>query len=133
MQYGYFARVLVENDLADDLHKEILVERDGYAFLVPVSYERLPSFCKHCRVIGHALGECKRRTESIANTAKAAEPKKQKHVPKSKSDTNANLGPAADNAVTGKVVNQDTNINDLHGTSSADKEIQDVVPRGTTS
>lgn len=57
--FGHFARVLVDINLADKLHDQILVEREGFAFFVGIEFERLPSFCLHCCMIGHSLGNCK--------------------------------------------------------------------------
>lgn len=47
-------------DLANELQDQILVERDGYAFLVDIEYEKLPMFCTSCSVIGHTISHCKR-------------------------------------------------------------------------
>lgn len=38
----------------------MLVERDNFAFLVGVTFERLPSFCSYCQSIGHSLAKCKK-------------------------------------------------------------------------
>jgi len=38
----------------------MLVEREGYDFLVEVQYERLPLFCSHCKILGHNIQQCKK-------------------------------------------------------------------------
>ncbi|KAM7510554.1 hypothetical protein LguiB_009429 [Lonicera macranthoides] len=57
--FGHFARMQVEVDLLHPLPSRLLVEREGYSFEVPVSYESVPSFCLHCHTIGHLVGECR--------------------------------------------------------------------------
>lgn len=51
-------------NLSAKLHNKILVERDEFAFYVGVEYERLPSFCSYCQVIGHSSQDCKKRPEN---------------------------------------------------------------------
>lgn len=41
---GYYARVLVDIDLSNQLQDQILVEREGFPFLVQIEYEKLPLF-----------------------------------------------------------------------------------------
>lgn len=55
---GHYARVLVDLDLAKPLQGQILVERECYAFLVGIEYEKLPLFCLVCAVIGRSLSNC---------------------------------------------------------------------------
>jgi hypothetical protein len=56
--FGHYARILVDVDLSRRLFDEVVVEREGYAFKLAVVYERLPSFCTHCQVIGHMIASC---------------------------------------------------------------------------
>lgn len=42
--FGHFARVLVDLDLKKELRDVIMVERDDFAFLVNVEYEKLQCF-----------------------------------------------------------------------------------------
>ena len=35
---------------------EILAKREGNAFHVEVSYDRLPDFCFHCQIKWHSVG-----------------------------------------------------------------------------
>lgn len=55
---GHYARVLVDIDLAKPLQDQILVEREGYTFLVGIDYEKLPQFCSSCAIIGHTISNC---------------------------------------------------------------------------
>lgn len=57
--FGHYARILVDIDLSKPVHDEILVERDGFAFMVEVQYERRPLFCNHCHSIGHDVTNCR--------------------------------------------------------------------------
>lgn len=66
-------------DLAETLREEILVEREGFAFFAPVMYDKVPSFCNHCKVIGHAIGECKWRLGKKA-VVESTDPKSKKPV-----------------------------------------------------
>ena len=56
---GHFARVEIEVDLTSNLPQKVFVERSGYTFEVPITYEELPPFCSHCSVIGHLVAECR--------------------------------------------------------------------------
>jgi hypothetical protein len=56
--FGHYARILVDVDLSRRLFDEIVVEHEGYTFKLAVVYERLPSFCSHCQVIGHMIASC---------------------------------------------------------------------------
>lgn len=62
--FGHYAQILVDVNLSAKLHNKILVERDEFAFYVGVEYERLPSFCSYCQVIGHSSQDCKKRPEN---------------------------------------------------------------------
>lgn len=61
--FGHFGRVLVDLDLNGDFHEEIMVEREGFAFYVALSYENLPLFCYSCQVIGvgHSDANCRKQ------------------------------------------------------------------------
>ena len=51
--FGHYARVLVDIDFSHRLFREIMVEREGFAFPMEVVYEWIPNFCSHCQIIGH--------------------------------------------------------------------------------
>lgn len=50
---GHYARILVDVDFLKKVTKNILVERDGYAFYVDARYEKQPLFCSNGKQIGH--------------------------------------------------------------------------------
>jgi len=57
--FGHYARVLVDIDFSRRLFYEIMVEREGFAFPVEVTYEWIPEFCSHCQIIGHHVSTCR--------------------------------------------------------------------------
>nr|XP_034911042.1 uncharacterized protein LOC118046314 [Populus alba] len=58
-----YARVLVELDLLDDLiHSVDIILPNGTSLTQTVIYETLPRFCRHCKVLGHAIGVCSKAT-----------------------------------------------------------------------
>ncbi|CAN6727000.1 unnamed protein product [Malus baccata var. baccata] len=58
-QYGYYARILVDVNLADDLPTSLMVERESHGFPVEVVYENLPPKCSHCGLIRHLANSCR--------------------------------------------------------------------------
>lgn len=58
--FGHYTRILVDTDLINPIQDQILVEREGFAFLVWIDYEFLLCFCSTCVVIGHSLSDCKK-------------------------------------------------------------------------
>jgi len=58
--FGIYAKILVDVDMSGKLVNSVLVKRDGFAFPVEVQYERRPSFCSHCRFLGHTIQQCKK-------------------------------------------------------------------------
>jgi hypothetical protein len=61
--FGHYARVLVDLNWFQELRYRILVERVGFAFIVDVEYENLPDVCSNCNIIGHHVGNCKRKKD----------------------------------------------------------------------
>jgi len=57
---GFFTRVLVNLDMLVELPSQLLMECHGFAFVVEIEYERLPSFCHACKIIGHSFSICKK-------------------------------------------------------------------------
>lgn len=57
--FGHYARIQVEIDLFRSLPSSLLVEREGYNFEVPVTFESLPKFCSNFLSFGHLVGEYK--------------------------------------------------------------------------
>lgn len=84
--FGNFARILIDIDLKSQLRDQIMVEREDYAFLVKIEYERVSLFCKFCQTIGHDLSNCKVNNQKIQKDKAVAdkEPKNDVHqyVPK---------------------------------------------------
>ncbi|KAM2866225.1 hypothetical protein COP2_022299 [Malus domestica] len=58
-QFGYYARALVDVDLAVDLPSSIMVEREGHSFPIDIVYEKLPDKCNHCGILGHTIDRCR--------------------------------------------------------------------------
>lgn len=58
--YGHFARIAVDVDLASSLPSKIGVEKEDKQIWVDLEYENLPDFCKICSSIGHAWRDCRR-------------------------------------------------------------------------
>ncbi|KAL8529085.1 hypothetical protein ACS0TY_006522 [Phlomoides rotata] len=61
---AHFARVLVEVDLKKDLEEYVMIESSGHRSYVMIQYERLPSYCRNCAVIGHDTGDCFSRNQT---------------------------------------------------------------------
>jgi len=55
--FGHYAWVLVDLDLSKDIFYEVLVEQEGFAFLVSIEYEGLPKFCTQCHIFPLASSE----------------------------------------------------------------------------
>ena len=60
-----YARVCVEVDLLEPLHRTILIQNGDELFPQPVIYERLPQFCTRCTILGHTLQTCRSVTHSV--------------------------------------------------------------------
>ena len=76
--FGHYAQILVDIDLSKHIFEEVMVEREGYAFYVPVVYERLPEFCSICYTIGHFVALCNK----LHSKPKDDKPKSAKHKEK---------------------------------------------------
>lgn len=57
-------------DLSSQLHDQILVEIEGFAFLVEIEYERFPLFYSNCKTIGHSIGNCKKIIINVPDSNK---------------------------------------------------------------
>ena len=57
--FGHFVRVLLELDLASDLHERIVIERKNFDFYVDVEYEKLPLSCNSCQIFEHSIKNCR--------------------------------------------------------------------------
>ncbi|XP_026436382.1 uncharacterized protein LOC113334259 [Papaver somniferum] len=58
-EVGYYASVLVEVDLANKVHNQVLVKTKYGSFEQEVHIPKIPSFCSHCKVVGHLITECR--------------------------------------------------------------------------
>ncbi|KAF6171542.1 hypothetical protein GIB67_018066 [Kingdonia uniflora] len=57
--FGYFAKVLVDIDLAEPIPNKVLVEVEDEDFWQKVELGTLPKFFPHCKMVGHNLAECR--------------------------------------------------------------------------
>ena len=64
--FGHYARILVDIDLSKKAYDEVLVEQDGFAFMVEIQYEQRPLFCHHCYSIGHNINTCRWLNPQVA-------------------------------------------------------------------
>ncbi|KAL6206463.1 hypothetical protein ACLB2K_023711 [Fragaria x ananassa] len=55
-EFGYYARVLVDVDVASDLPSSLMVERETHCFPIEVVYENM---CTRCRIVGHTSNRCR--------------------------------------------------------------------------
>lgn len=67
LEYGIFARILVDLNLSKFLPERLLVKRKGFSFLVHFTYENLPQICANCGNIGHSGMESRRLKEMHHN------------------------------------------------------------------
>ncbi|XP_024190398.1 uncharacterized protein LOC112194381 [Rosa chinensis] len=54
-EFGYFARVLVDVDLAGDFPSTLMVERESHGFPIEVIYENM---FENCGIVGHTMDRC---------------------------------------------------------------------------
>jgi len=57
-RYGLFARILVDVDLSDKMFESVVIESEGHALSIQVQYEKYPSVCAHCQMLGHSIQNC---------------------------------------------------------------------------
>ncbi|XP_057791252.1 uncharacterized protein LOC131008385 [Salvia miltiorrhiza] len=67
-EVGHYARVLVEVDLAHPLPESACVDCHDRSIYVEFGFEQLPAFCTRCKITGHALDKCKKRSEKVVNS-----------------------------------------------------------------
>ncbi|KAJ0961561.1 hypothetical protein J5N97_001546 [Dioscorea zingiberensis] len=53
-----FARVCVELDLTKPLKRGIWAQSPAKRFFIPILYEKLPTFCYKCGIVGHGAERC---------------------------------------------------------------------------
>ena len=75
--FGYYARILVDVDMSGKLFDYVVVKREDYAFPVTIEYERRPSFCSHCKMLGYSIQHC----NHINNAQSYAAPRNHQKKP----------------------------------------------------
>ena len=55
--FGHYARILIDIDLALPLQEQIMVERKNFCSFVSLTYERLLDFCNCCNSISHSIAD----------------------------------------------------------------------------
>ncbi|XP_061995872.1 uncharacterized protein LOC133713830 [Rosa rugosa] len=63
--FGYFAKVLVDVDLASNLPSSLMVERENHCFPIEVIYENM---CDNCGMVGHIIDHCKCMIKDVNNS-----------------------------------------------------------------
>ncbi|KAF5183644.1 hypothetical protein FRX31_026769, partial [Thalictrum thalictroides] len=71
-EYGYYASVLVDIDLAQAIPDQILVEVEGQGleFWQEIQLGKTPKFCNHCKVVGHLVSDCRILKKKIEEQGK---------------------------------------------------------------
>lgn len=67
-----FARICVEIDLAKPLKQGFWIGDDEHRVFVVVLYERLPTFCYKCGIVGHGTNNCSH--QSLGNSEPTSPP-----------------------------------------------------------
>ncbi|XP_057785001.1 uncharacterized protein LOC131002549 [Salvia miltiorrhiza] len=69
---GHYARVLIEIDLALPLRESLMIDEDNSSIYIEFSYESLPTFCNHCKIVGHTPEKCRKlkQREDLKNKKK---------------------------------------------------------------
>ncbi|KAF6160146.1 hypothetical protein GIB67_016582 [Kingdonia uniflora] len=79
MDFRYFAKVLVDIDLAEPIPSKIVVEVEDGDFWQRVELGATPKFYSHCKIIGHTFAECRVIKEQVQ---RVEEPKtNQQEIP----------------------------------------------------
>jgi len=110
-RFGIFARVLVDVDLSQQLFDNVIVEREGHALSVKVQYERQPSFCMHCKMLGHDIHNCSKLNTQTKSAELHKESKKPVPVTNQKGESSKTILKAQ------RHVTKDTQQNQHHGTT----------------
>ncbi|KAF6168855.1 hypothetical protein GIB67_041739 [Kingdonia uniflora] len=81
MDFGYFAKVLVDIHLAVPFLNKILVEVDEGDFWQRVELGSTPKFCSHCKITGHTFVEYRAIKEQVLRAEEPKEKQKNQKVP----------------------------------------------------
>lgn len=91
-----FAWVCLEIDLAQPLKRGFRIEDGTSRVFVMILYERLPTFCFTCGLVGHGTNNCSRRSEnSPENNQMEVSMEDRNHVNSSKSSESLKVRQAA--------------------------------------
>ncbi|XP_050376340.1 uncharacterized protein LOC126793761 [Argentina anserina] len=60
-EFGYYARVLVDVDLANELPSSLMVKREAHCFPIEIVYENM---CTYCGMVGHMADRCRQLQET---------------------------------------------------------------------
>ena len=55
-EFGYYARILVDVDLANELPSSLIVKREAHCFPIEIVYENM---CTHCGMVEHMVDRCR--------------------------------------------------------------------------
>ncbi|KAK9273439.1 hypothetical protein L1049_018249 [Liquidambar formosana] len=61
--WGKYLRIRVRLNVTRPLKRGVTVKVEGRQMWVPIKYERLPTFCYYCGILGHADKDCEQRYE----------------------------------------------------------------------
>jgi len=79
-RFSLFARILIDVVLSEQLFDTVIVEREGHVLSVMVQYEKQPSFCSHCKMLGRDLQSCL-KLSSLSHEGPSVSSKKAHFVP----------------------------------------------------
>ncbi|XP_026396267.1 uncharacterized protein LOC113290894 [Papaver somniferum] len=65
-QSGYYAKVLIEIDVAKNIHNKLWIVTRYEAFSQGVTLTNLPKFCHKCKIVGHQISECRINKQASA-------------------------------------------------------------------
>ncbi|XP_026451540.1 uncharacterized protein LOC113351829 [Papaver somniferum] len=68
---GYYARVLVNIDLAGKIPNKLWIKTKFGGFMQNVILTKPPKFCDHCKIVGHLQIECRAKTSSPHEVTKS--------------------------------------------------------------
>ncbi|XP_026458459.1 uncharacterized protein LOC113358966 [Papaver somniferum] len=58
-EIGYYASILVEIDLSNEIPNKLVVESKYCKFEQDIRTSKLPKFCSKCKIVGHLVTECR--------------------------------------------------------------------------
>ncbi|KAI0498485.1 hypothetical protein KFK09_019373 [Dendrobium nobile] len=69
------ARILIEVDITKKHLKKIWVGSKAYGYMQKVEFEKVPEFCSHCKMHGHAPSDCFKLHPELKKTTSQADGK----------------------------------------------------------